>query len=98
MSHYIVLWKFTDQGIKNIKDSPKRAEMFKNMIEKAGGRLIDTYYTFGKYDGVSIVEASDDTIIMSSLLSIESQGNARTVTLKAFTYEDASKIMENIQQ
>ena len=98
MSHYIILWKLTDQGIKNIKDSPKRAEMFKNMIEKVGGRLIDTYYTFGQYDGVSIVEASDDRIIMSSLLSIESQGNARSVTLKAFSYDEASKIMENIQQ
>ena len=40
MSHYIVLWKLTDQGIKNIKDSPKRAEMFKNMIEKVGGCII----------------------------------------------------------
>jgi uncharacterized protein with GYD domain len=98
MSHYIILWKLTDQGIKNIKDSPKRAEMFKNMIEKVGGRLIDTYYTFGQYDGVSIVEASDDRIIMSSLLSIESQGNARTVTLKAFTISEAAKIIENLSQ
>ncbi|HEX5892311.1 MAG TPA: GYD domain-containing protein [Nitrososphaeraceae archaeon] len=64
-----------------------------------GGKLIETYCTFGKYDdGVSIVEAPNDEALMSCLLSIGSQGNARTVTLKAFTYEDASKIMENIQQ
>ena len=62
------------------------------------GKLIETYYTFGKYDGVSLVEAPNDEALMSSLLSIGSQGNARTVTLKAFTYEDATKIMENIQQ
>jgi len=98
MSFYIILWNYTDQGIKTIKESPKRADAFKSKLEHAGGKLIDTYYTFGKYDGVSIVEAPNDEALMSCLLSIGSQGNARTVTLKAFTYEDASKIMENIQQ
>jgi uncharacterized protein with GYD domain len=98
MSFYIILWSYTDQGIKNVKESPKRVNIFKSKIENAGGKLIETYYTFGKYDGVSIVEAPNDEALMSCLLSIGSQGNARTVTLKAFTYEDASKIMENIQQ
>ena len=96
MSHYIILQNFTEQGIKNVKDSPKRAETFKTIIENKGGKVIETYYTFGQYDGVSIVEADDDTIIMSSLLSVESQGNARTVTLKAFTYDEAAKLMENL--
>lgn len=96
MSHYIILWNFTDQGLKNIKDSPKRAEAFKNVIEKVGGKLISTYYTFGKYDGISIVEASGDAILMSSLLSVGSQGNARTLTLKAFTYDEATKLIEKL--
>ncbi len=98
MSFYIILWNYTDQGIKNVKESPKRADAFKSKLENAGGKLIDTYYTFGKYDGVSIVETPNDETLMSCLLSIGSQGNARTITLKAFTYEDATKIMENIQQ
>jgi uncharacterized protein with GYD domain len=96
MSFYIILWNYTDQGIKTIKESPKRADAFKSKIEHAGGKLIDTYYTFGKYDGVSIVDAPDDETVMSCLLSIESQGNARTVTLKAFSYTEATKIIENI--
>jgi uncharacterized protein with GYD domain len=96
MSHYIILWRFTEQGIKNVKDSPQRAETFKRTIEKAGGKLIGTFYTFGEYDGVSIVEASDDMIVMSSLLSVEKQGNARTVTLKAFTYDEAAKIIGSL--
>jgi uncharacterized protein with GYD domain len=98
MSFYIILWNYTDQGIKTIKESPKRADAFKSKLEHAGGKLIDTYYTFGKYDGVSVVEAPDDETLMSCLLSIESQGNARTVTLKAFSYTEATKIIENIQQ
>jgi len=97
MSLYIILWSYTDQGIKNVKDSPKRVNIFKSKLENAGGKLIDTYYTFGKFDGVSIVEAPNDEALMSSLLSIGSQGNARTVTLKAFSYDDATKIIENLQ-
>jgi uncharacterized protein with GYD domain len=98
MSFYIILWNYTNEGIKNVKDSPKRADAFKSKLENAGGKLIETYYTFGKYDGVSIVEAPSDEKLMSSLLSVESQGNARSVTLKAFSYEEATKIIQNIQQ
>jgi uncharacterized protein with GYD domain len=98
MSFYLILWNYTDQGIKNVKESPKRADAFKSKLENAGGRLIETYYTFGKYDGVSIVEAPNDEILMSCLLSIGSQGNARTITLKAFTYADATKIIGNIEK
>ncbi len=98
MSLYIILWKYTDQGINNIKESPKRVNIFKSKLENAGGKLIDTYYTFGKYDGVSIVETPNDETLMSCLLSIESQGNARSVTLKAFSYDEASKIMQNLQE
>jgi uncharacterized protein with GYD domain len=47
MSYYIILWKFTDEGIMNLKGSPKRAEFLKDMIEKAGGKIVATYYTMG---------------------------------------------------
>ena len=69
MAHFIILWKFTEQGIRAVKDSVKRSETYKNNIEKAEGKLVSTYYTLGQYDGVSIVEAPDDATIMSSLLS-----------------------------
>jgi uncharacterized protein with GYD domain len=96
MSFYIILWNFTEQGIKNVKESPKRADAFKKLLENAGGKLHNTFYTFGKYDGVSIIEAVSDESIMSTLLSIESEGNARTVTLKAFTYEEGTRIINNL--
>jgi uncharacterized protein with GYD domain len=98
MSFYIILWNYTDEGIKNVKESPKRGDAFKSKLENIGGKLIETYYTFGKYDGVSVVEVPNDETLMSCLLSIESQGHARTVTLKAFSYDEASKIMQNLQQ
>ena len=98
MSFYLILWNFTDQGIKNVKESPKRADDFKSKLENAGGKLVDTYYTFGKYDGVSIIEVPNNEILMSCLLSIGSQGNARIVTLKAFTYADATKIIGSTEK
>lgn len=52
MVHFIILWNFTDKGLKNVRGSPKRAENFKNMAEKVGCKLIGTYYTMGLYDGV----------------------------------------------
>ena len=97
ISFYIILWSYTDHGIKNVRESPKRVNRFKSKWENAGGKLTETYYSFGKYDGVSIVEAPNDEALMSCLLSIGSQGNARTVTLKPFNYEDVSKKIENIQ-
>ncbi|MGE5634633.1 MAG: GYD domain-containing protein [Deltaproteobacteria bacterium] len=81
-----------------VKESIKRVDIFKFKLENSGSRLIDTYYTFGKYDGVSVIEVSTDETLTSCLLSIESKDNVRTVTLKAFTYEESTKIMENIQQ
>jgi uncharacterized protein with GYD domain len=83
MPHYVILWNWTDQGISAVKDSPKRLASFKTELEKAGGKLINEYYTMGQYDGVVIVEAPGDETIMTILLSDASKGNFRSVTLKA---------------
>jgi uncharacterized protein with GYD domain len=96
MPHYIILWNWTDRGIRAVKDSPNRLASFKTELEKAGGKLIDDYYTMGQYDGVVIVEAPSDETIMSILLSDASKGNFRSVTLKAFPMSEASKIIEKI--
>jgi|ERR687895_522548 uncharacterized protein with GYD domain len=96
MPHYIVLFNFTDQGIRNIKDTIKRAEAFKNSVEKAGGKFVSEYYTFGKYDIVTTVEAPDDQTMMSIMLSTGSLGNVRSETLKAFPMEEAGKIIERL--
>ena len=96
MPHYIILWNWTDRGIRAVKDSPNRLASFKTELEKAGGKLIDDYYTMGQYDGVVIVEAPSDETIMSILLSDASKGNFRSVTLKAFPMSEAGKIIEKI--
>lgn len=65
-------------------------------MEKAGGKLVGAYYTMGKYDGVIILEAPNDEVVMKTTLATASLGNIRTKTLKALPYEEGSKIMENL--
>ena len=96
MSHYIILVNFTDQGIRNVKDSPKRAEAFRSALEKEGGKVINLYYTLGKHDIVAIVEAPNDDAIASVLYVTGSKGNVRTKTLKAFPMSEAAKIIEKL--
>ena len=99
MPHYIILFNFTEQGIRNIKDLDKRAQAFKSAVEKAGGKFVSDsflYLTFGKYDTVSIIEAPNDEIIIPAILATASLGNVRCETLKAFTLDEAAKIIEKI--
>lgn len=93
MPYYIILGNWTDQGVRNIKDSPKRAAAAKAAVEKAGGKWHGLYYTFGQYDFVVITEAPNDETVMSVLLGIGSQGSVRTTTLKAFPEAEGFKII-----
>ena len=88
MPTYITLAKFTDQGIRTIKDSPKRAEAFRTVCEKLGGRVKGLYWTMGRYDVVAIVEAPDDVTMNAILYSLGALGNVRTETLRAFTRQE----------
>ena len=95
MPHYVVLIKWTDQGIRNVKDSPKRAEAARKLAESEGGKLT-LYYTMGRYDIVAIGEAKDDDTMNRVLLRIGVQGNVRTETLKAMSEADASKMISKL--
>ncbi len=88
MPTYIVLANFTDQGIRNVKDSPKREEAFRKLCEKAGVQVKDAYRTMGRYDVAAIVDAPDDVTMNAILYSLGSLGNVRTETLRAFTRQE----------
>ena len=96
MPHYVILWNWTDQGIRSVKDSPQRLASFRAQLEKVGGKLVSEYYTMGKYDGVLIVEAPSDETIMSIMLGNASKGNFRSMTLKAFPMSETGKIIERL--
>src|SRR3954452_3471187 len=93
MPTYITLSSFTDQGVRNAKDSPKRAEAFKEMAKKHGVTVRDIYWTQGRYDVVTITEAPDDMAATALSLSIAGLGNVRTETLRAFSATDMQTII-----
>jgi uncharacterized protein with GYD domain len=93
MATYVVLANFTDQGIRNVKDSPKRAQAVKDMAKKAKATIKEMYWTLGQYDLVAIVEGADDAAMTALGLSIGAQGNVRTQTLRAFDEAEIKAII-----
>ena len=96
MPTYVVLNNWTDQGIRTIKESPRRLAATKKAIEAAGGKMLGFYLTMGKYDSVLIVEAPSDEVAATLALSAGSQGNIRTETLKAFPEAEYRSIIAKI--
>ena len=93
MMTYVVLATFTDQGVKNAKDSPKRAEAFRQMAKTFGVTVKDIFWTQGRYDIVTVVEAPDELSATALNLSLGTLGNIRTELLRAFSSEDMMKIV-----
>ena len=92
MATFINLATFTDQGIKNIKESPDRLNAYRAMAEKMGLTVKSAYYTTGTYDMVVIVEGPEDAG-MASLLKLGSIGNVRSHTLRGFSPEEMRTII-----
>ena len=93
MAYYVLLANFTDQGIKSVKDTQKRAEAFKALASKSGVKVHTLLWTLGQHDVVAVAEADDDIAATALSLSLAALGNVRTQTLRAFDTADMTKIM-----
>jgi len=93
MPHYISLIRYTQKGVENLKDSPKRVDATKKAIETAGGKLKAIYWTMGQYDAVIICEFKDDEAGLRVNLAGAMQGYVRSETLRAFTEEEFRKVV-----
>lgn len=96
MPAYINLFKFTQQGIADVKGSPDRVKAVKAATEKMGGRTIGVWWTLGEYDLVAVSEAPDDQTAALMALVIGMQGNVTTQTLKAFSEEEFAQIVAKL--
>lgn len=94
MPMFVTLGNFTDQGIRSYKDSPKRAQAFKDMVESMGGTVHSVHWTLGQYDLVAIVEAPDDQMAAAMAVKTGSLGNIRTLTMPAFGMDEIAKIIK----
>jgi uncharacterized protein with GYD domain len=92
MATYITLLRWTQQGAANVKDSPKRLDAGREAFKKLGVEIKDTYMTMGRYDLVCVIEGPNDDAVATALLSLGSQGNVQTETLKAWKEDDYRKI------
>jgi len=93
---HMVLISFTDLGLKNIKDSLKRAGKFRKSVETAGGKILAQYWCLGEFDGCVIFEAPTEQIAASLILALAKQGNVKTTTLHAFDEPDFKEVMESL--
>jgi uncharacterized protein with GYD domain len=97
MPAFIILGSFTEQGVRSVKDTTKRAEKFKEIAKQHGATVKDVYWTLGQYDVVSIVEAPDVTSVTALGLSLGMSGNVRTQTLPAFSIDDMTKVLAKMK-
>jgi uncharacterized protein with GYD domain len=93
MATFVSLVNWTDQGIKNFRDSGKRADDFTQLAERNGARVRAIYWTLGEYDIVAITEAPDAETATAVLLQLGTLGNVRTTTMEAFDREAFDRIV-----
>jgi uncharacterized protein with GYD domain len=96
MPRYVVLIDWTEQGVRNFKDTVDRYEAANSQLEGLGVRFEDTYWTLGNHDIVSIVDAPDDESLAAGLLAVAGAGNIRTTTLRAFSADEMRGVIGKV--
>jgi uncharacterized protein with GYD domain len=96
MATYVTLLKWTEQGIREVKESPQRLDAAKEAFSAAGGRLTDFYMVLGEYDIVVVGEFPNDEAYTATLLAIASRGAVRPTTLKAFSEAEYRRIIASM--
>ena len=96
MTAYVLLVKWTDQGMRQVRDSPNRLDKAKAMLRDMGGQITAFYMTMGEYDMVATYEAPDDAVAARFTLMLGMLGNVRSTTLKAFPEKAYREIVNSL--
>jgi len=97
MATFVMLGSFTEQGIRTVKDTIKRAEAFKETAKAGGVTVKDIYWTLGAYDIIVTAEAKDETAVTALGLALAKAGNVRTQTLRAFSPSEMTAILGKVK-
>jgi uncharacterized protein with GYD domain len=97
MATYIALIQFTDQGIRNVKDTIKRGDAAAAEAEKMGMKIVEEFWTMGAYDAVVVVDAPNDETMSAFMLKIGSLGNVKSHTMRAFRRNDMEDILAKLK-
>jgi uncharacterized protein with GYD domain len=95
MPMFVVLGNWTDEGFKKAKDAPSRIKDTHKAVADVGGKM-QLYYTLGEYDFIMVCDMPDEKAIIKTLVWLGSKGNVRTKTLKAWTEEEAAKVLSEV--
>ena len=93
MATYIVLGRFTDQGVRNVKQTTQRAAAIKELGTKLGVTVKDIYWTLGEYDVLTVLDAPDDATLTAFGLTIGALGNVRSESMRAFNAQEMGQIL-----
>lgn len=96
MPRYVVLFDWTEQGVRNFKDTVDRYESAQSQLEGLGVRFTDIYWTLGSHDIVSIVDAPNDESLAAGLLAVAGAGNVRTTTVRAFAADEMRSLISKV--
>ena len=96
MATFVMLVNWTEQGIRDYRDTAKRADAFTDRLKKYGASLKEIYWTLGAYDIVAVVDAPDDESMTAAALEVGALGNIRTTTLRGFTRSELEGIIKKI--
>jgi uncharacterized protein with GYD domain len=96
MPKYISLVSFTQEGLRNVKDTRKRAKEFAERARRQGVDIKETYWTVGRYDIVHLFEAPDDAAAATISIALSSFGNVRSETMRAFDANEIEKILGDV--
>ena len=97
MPTFISLFGWTEQGVRDVKNTAKRAADFKSAIQASGGSVKHIYWTLGRLDGVVIFEAPDDSTAAAMMMGGCAKGNVRSETLRAFTEDEIEGVLKKIK-
>jgi uncharacterized protein with GYD domain len=93
MATYVILYTFTPDGAKNIRDSVKRAGRIRQQNARVGFTIKETYWTQGPYDMVAVVDAPSEEAMMGAMMNVVGAGNVTSVTMRAFDAVEMSRVL-----
>jgi len=94
MATYIALLQYTDQGIRNVKDTIKRAADASSVAAKMGVKFTELFWTLGQYDLAILAEAPDDETMTTVMLKLASLGNVKSQTMRAFRSQEMEALLK----
>jgi uncharacterized protein with GYD domain len=96
MPKYVVLYRFTENGAKDIRGTVERARQTREQNEKRGFKVQALLWTQGPYDLVAVVEAPSEEAMMGGMVNVVSAGNVTSTTMRAFDEQEMEKILKQV--